>query len=223
MIAIGLAVIVAAAPAAPIRLKYAYAVNQTSQSAKPITDFTGTGTGTMTVTILGRAADGGLRIQAQDWWWNTIRPQQAVNCEAYADGAIACGQTDPLSDAQLTLLPLLAQQFLPGTTRTAHWSIVAAANYGPGSLRSNTFNPCTVNGTVAYKTAPASDDALQVVADGRYDVPCRPAHTVYSKATITYDSAKQLPVLVHNVLSGTTQSVFSSAAIDVKLIDGSPS
>lgn len=200
----------AAAPSrAPVQLKYSYAVYRTKGSTGPVTQFTGPGTGTMTVTILGSAADGGTNVEAQDFWWNTLRPRQAVQCEVYATGSLKCARTPALSDPQLTVLPLLAQHFTAGTTRTSHWS--TTAYFYPS------YNPHTVNGTVTYTTAAAQDGNLTVTASGTYVIPSL-GLTYHNQATIQYDSSKHLPALIHNVRTGTTQSVFDSTSVDAKLI-----
>ncbi|HEY1975778.1 MAG TPA: hypothetical protein VGG89_04515 [Candidatus Baltobacteraceae bacterium] len=218
-------------------LTYAYAVTPTSSYAKPVTNFSGTGTGTMTVTIFGRAPDGGFNIQAQDLWWNAVRPRPMVQCEVYRDGSIICGRDDVLSTAQLALLPLLEQIFDPGTIRTAHYSIPEAVPNNAVAALFDTISPvpnsggspndsgytgyavCIVDTTVVYTTPRAHDAAtLTIDADGNSIIPCRATRTLHDRTTITYDPARQLPVFVHSVQTGTSASVFGSISVDLKLL-----
>lgn len=218
-------------------LTYAYAVTPTSSYAKPVTNFSGTGTGTMTVKILGRADDRGFNIQAQDQWWNAVRPRPTVQCEVYRDGTILCGPDDVLSTPQLVLLPLLEQIFDPGTIRTAQWRVAEAIpnnavaalfnnvspvpNSGgsPSDNGSTGYSVCLVDTTVVYTTShPNADGTLTIDADGNSIIPCRAARTVHDRTTITYDPARQLPLFVHSEQTGTSASVFGSISVDVKVL-----
>ena len=96
-----------ATPATPVRhLEYAFAIYP---NARPNNGYYN---GTMSVDIFSRAPDGGVLVRASDWWYYTLRPRQAAECEVYANGDVRCDNVPPYpSDSALVLLPLLAQNF----------------------------------------------------------------------------------------------------------------
>lgn len=72
----------------------------------------GQGTGTTTIDIVGPAEDGGIIVNASDFWWNTPRARQTHTCEVYPNGGVTCVQAPhALSPIQLVVVPLLAKNY----------------------------------------------------------------------------------------------------------------
>jgi hypothetical protein len=194
-------------------LTYAYAVYPTADRAGPVTTFEGSGTGIMDVAILGQASDGGMLIEARDWWWNAVRPQQTAQCEIYDNDEINCAEFPLLSDAQHTLLPLLAKTFYPGAS-TSQWRRQYAFSCGVISRSAK----CTADLTYSAKGANGS---VEIAAQGTYQIVGFRDRTMHDRASIEYDPVAALPILVHDSKSGTSETIFHSRSVDLKLVDDS--
>ena len=71
----------------------------------------GPGTGTTTIDIR-QAADGGLRINATDRWWNSVQPDRSSSCELYPNGGVTCDERPYfLTGIQAVIVPLLARDY----------------------------------------------------------------------------------------------------------------
>lgn len=200
-------------PAAPVRhLEYAFAIYPT---AKPNG---GLYNGTMSVDILGTAPDGGMLVQASDYWYYTLRPRQSRQCEVYASGSVRCDDVPPYpTEAQLVLLPLLARDFLPDGSST-----------GPSSWQRK-FTLSFANGL--YVTAASLDligtpqnggSTLIVTSTGVFRQLDRRERKALEEGRYVYDRATSIPIVVHEVRSPTpAASVYSQIAVDLQLMKDS--
>jgi len=95
---------------APVRhLEYAFAIYPTAKPNGGLFD------GTLSVDILGTAPDGGMWVQASEWWYYTLRPRQTRQCEVFPGGSVRCDDVPPYpSETELVLFPLLASGFFGG-------------------------------------------------------------------------------------------------------------
>jgi hypothetical protein len=198
----------------PRHLAFAYAEYPTAKIKGPLTHFTGPGTGTLDVTITGRAPDGGLIVEARDWWWNAVRPRQTARCEIYRNGDYACEQYPALSHAELALLPLLAENFYPRAVQ--HWQARRSMrqSFYCGYYSTTSVTDYAVTGT-------RSNGDVDIEGTGSYRVPCIHEPTIHERISLTYDPSVSLPVLVHGETTGTSGSVLTGYSVDLKLLKDS--
>lgn len=194
-------------------LTYAYAVYPTADRAGRVTTFEGSGTGTTDIAILGQASDGGMLIEARDWWWNAVRPQQTAQCEIYDNDELNCAEFPLLSDAQQTLLPLLAKTFYPGAS-TSQWR-----QYSLDCGVISWSAKCTAD--LTYRAAKGANGIVEIAAQGTYQIAGFRDRTIHDRASIEYDPVAALPILVHDSKSGTSEAIFHSRSVDLKLIHDS--
>lgn len=195
-------------------LTYAYAAYPTAHQTGPVTSFTGPGTGTMDITILGRAPDGGTSVEARDWWWDAVRPQQTAQCEIYDNNEISCAEFPVLSDAQGTLLPLLSRAFYPDAS-TSQWQ--QRFSY-PCLVRWQT-SQCSVDMT--YTAARGTRGIVEIAAQGTYYHAGLRSQTIQDQASITYDPVAALPILVHDTKTARAGIIFGGRSVDLKLLHDS--
>lgn len=89
-LAIFVSVIFALGTPAPAQTSERHLVYQFGYNTAVATS--GQGTGTTTIDVKGVAADGGVIISGQDYWWNTARPRATNTCEVYATGNVSCSE-----------------------------------------------------------------------------------------------------------------------------------
>lgn len=202
-------------PATPVRhLEYAFAIYPT---AKPNGGYYN---GTMTVDILGAAPDGGMLVRASDWWYYTLRPRQAVECEVYESGDVHCDSVPPYpSDSDLVLFPLLAQNFFSrgSPASTSSWRQEYRVSFSRGLFVSTISMNLSAN--------PQSDGRFLIVKsegsirqlDGRQRYATEEGQVVYDRAT-------SIPLVVHDARGHLpTNSIYSRTAVDLRLLKDSAS
>jgi hypothetical protein len=198
-----------ATPATPVRhLEYAFAIYP---NARPNGGYYN---GTMSVDIFGRAPDGGVLVRASDWWYYTLRPRQAAECEVYANGDVRCENVPPYpSDSALVLLPLLAANFfspaLPGSPSS--WQQKFAVSLSKGAFVTSV--------TLNLGATPQSDGRLlDVKSTGDIRQLDRRQLHVLEDGEFVYDRAASVPVAVHDVRGHLpTNSVYSQISVDLRL------
>ncbi|MGC1761308.1 MAG: hypothetical protein WA742_18315, partial [Candidatus Cybelea sp.] len=174
-LAIFVSVIFALGTPAPAQTSTRHLVYQFGYNTAVATS--GQGTGTTTIDIKGVAADGGVIISGQDYWWNTARPRATNTCEVYATGNVSCSERPyAISPIQLTLFPLLAHGVFKelneaGTSSwTRNYSVRAAII--PGASNGFAGNPYTwicsyhMTGQAPIKGAAP---LILILADGTLD------------------------------------------------------
>jgi hypothetical protein len=196
-------------PAAPVRhLEYAFAVYPT---AKPNG---GLYNGTMSVDILGTAPDGGTLVQASEWWYYTLRPRQAVTCEVYAGGSVACEDVPPYpSQTELVLFPLLARDFFTAGSSSAasSWQQKLTLSFAKGLYQ-------TAVSLDLSSTPQSGGRILSVTSKGVFQQLDRRDRKALEEGKFVYDRASSIPTIVHEVRSPTpTGSIYSQTAVDLQL------
>jgi hypothetical protein len=196
-------------PVAPVRhLEYAFAIYPT---AKPNGGFYN---GTMSVDILGTAPDGGTLVQASEWWYYTLRPRQARQCEIYAAGTVRCDDTPPYpSESELVLFPLLARDFFNGGSGSgaSQWHQKFTLSFAKGMYQTAA--------SLDLNSIPQSDGRfLTVTSTGVFQQLDRRQRKAREEGRFVYDRASSIPTVVHEVRSPTpTGSVYSQTAVDLLL------
>lgn len=204
----------AASNPGPRRLTFAYAEYPTAKIKGPVTHFSGPGTGTLDVTIAGRAPDGGLVVQARDWWWNAVRPRQTASCELYRNGDFACERYPLLSQGQLAILPLLAENFFQSTAQRWEVKRWMRQSYFCGYYSATSTTVYSVTGT-------SSNGDVNLDGSGTYRIPCLHEPTIHDRTSMTYDPNTFLPVRVHDETTGTLDSVLTGHSVDLELVKDS--
>ncbi len=189
-------------------LEYAFAIYPT---AKPNGGYYN---GTMTVDILGAAPDGGMLVRASDWWYYTLRPRQAVECEVYESGDVHCDSVPPYpSDSDLVLFPLLAQNFFSrgSPASTSSWRQKFALSFAKGLY-------VTAVSMDLSATPQNGGRVLIVTSKGVFQQLDRRDRKALEEGRFVYDRVASLPVVVHEVRSPTpTGSTYSQTAVDLQL------
>jgi hypothetical protein len=196
-------------PAAPVRhLEYAFAIYPT---AKPNG---GLYNGTMSVDILGSAPDGGTFVQASEWWYYTLRPRQAVTCEVYAGGSVACEDVPPYpSQTELVLFPLLARDFFTAGSSSAasSWQQKLTLSFAKGLYQTAVLLDLT-------STPQRGGRILSVTSKGVFQQLDRRDRKALEEGKFVYDRASSIPTIVHEVRSPTpTGSIYTQTAVDLQL------
>jgi hypothetical protein len=193
----------------PVRhLEYAFAIYPTAKPNGGLFD------GTLSVDILGTAPDGGMWVQASEWWYYTLRPRQTRQCEVFPGGSVRCDDVPPYpSETELVLFPLLASGFFGG-----------GSSNGASSWQHN-FKLSFAKGL--YVTAVSLDLTATPQSDGRTSIVRstgvfvqldRRRQKAREEGRFVYDRAASLPVVVHEVRSPMpTGSVYSQTAVDLQL------
>jgi hypothetical protein len=190
----------------------------------------GQGTGTTTIDIKRVAADGGLIVSGQDYWWNTARPRATNTCEVYPTGTVSCAQRPyAISPIQLTLFPLLAHDFFrelnaAGTSSwTRNYSVKAAII--PGASNGFAGNPYTwkcsyhITGQGPVKGAAP---LILILSNGTLDQQGGRYLNATSKQRIVYDPRAKVPAIVRDVRTHLPQrTVYNNDVVEVKLIKDS--
>lgn len=203
------------APATPVRhLEYAFAIYP---AAKPNGGYYN---GTMTVDIPGPAADGGILVRASDWWYYTLRPRQAVECEVYASGDVHCDSVPPYpSDSALVLFPLLAQDFFSGgsSASASSWRQEYKVSFSKGLFVSTIAMNLTAT--------PQSDGRFLIVkSEGSIRQLNGRQRYATEEGQFVYDRGASIPVVVHDARGHLpTDSVYSRTAVDLRLLKDSAS
>lgn len=227
-LAIFVSVIFALGTPAPAQTSERHLVYQFGYNTAVATS--GQGTGTTTIDIKGVAADGGVIISGQDYWWNTARPRATNTCEVYATGNVSCSQRPfAISPIQLTLFPLLAHGVFKelnaaGTSSwTRNYSVKAAII--PGSSNGFAGNAYTwkcsfhLTGQGPIKGAAP---LILILADGTLVQEGGRYLKATSKQRIVYDPAAKIPAIVRDVRTHLPQhTVYNNDLVEVKLIKDS--
>jgi hypothetical protein len=198
-----------ATPAASVRhLEYAFAV---SPNALPNNGYYN---GTMSVDILSIAPDGDMLIRASEWWYYTLRPRQAVECEVHANGDVRCDQVPPYpSDSMLVLLPLLAQNFFSAgqPANPSSWQQKFAVSLSKGAFQTSV--------TMDLSAIPQNGGRLLIVkskGDVR-QLDRRQLH-VLQEGEFVYDRTTSTPLVVHDVRGHLpAKSVFAQTSVELRL------
>jgi hypothetical protein len=188
----------------------------------------GNGTGTETI-VIGPAADGGVTIKGTDQWWNTVRPRATNTCELHPNGGVSCTQAPyALSPIQLTLFPLLAQDFFNelNSSGTSSWKqsyqVKAAIVPGASGFAGNLY---TWN--CAYHL-----EGKGVIAKGKGAILVQTAGTLtqeggrYLKATskqhISYDPVNKVVLAVSDTRTHLPQrNVYNNDLVQAELVKDS--
>jgi len=204
-----------AQPAHTLHLVYRFGYNTPATNS-------GNGTGTTTIDVSGPAADGGLIVTGQDFWWNTVRPRAKNTCEVYKDGTVNC-KTAPynLSPMQLTIFPLLGHDYFKhlSSAGTSNWTqaFTVKAVVAPGATgfagQLYTWN-CSFD--VHNKgPIPKGEGLILVTTSGSL---VQGFFRATSKQRIAYDPVKKVPAVVSDVRTHVPQrSSESFDTIELKL------
>src|SRR5579863_2165647 len=209
MLVVVLLALAGTTPAVPVRhLEYAFAIYP---SARPNNGYYN---GTMSVDILGTAPDGGVLVRASDWWYYTLRPRQAAECEVYANADVRCDNVPPYpSESALVLLPLLAQNFF-GAAQAASpssWQQKFAVSLSKGAFKTSV--------SMDLSTTPQNDGRL-VVVKSKGDIRQLDGRQLYlsEAGEFVYDVAASVPLVVHDVRGPLpTKSVYSQTSVNLQL------
>ena len=188
----------------------------------------GTGTGKTTIQILGPAKDGGVMISGSDFWWNTVRARATNTCDVHPNGGVSCSQAPyALSPIQLTLFPMLAQNYFSGLSGGKHaswqhaYNLHAAMIPGAAGLASQ---PTTWKCTVSLqgkgpmnKTGPI----VLVQAVGKMEQQGGHYLGMDSKAGIAYDPVAKVPEFVSETRRHLPQTNVNVELVQLKLISDS--
>jgi hypothetical protein len=207
-------------PAPPVRhLEYAFAIYPV---AKPNNGYYN---GTLSVDVLGPAPDGGMLVSASEWWYYTLRPRQTRGCEVYPTGSVRCDDTPPYpSESELVLFPLLADKFISNASATgaSSWEQKFTLSFSKGLF--------VTDASMDLSAMPRGDGRLlDVKSTGVFQQVDRHQWKEQEDGKFLYDRVASIPVLVHEERAPTpTRSVYSSTAVDLRLIrdsgsDASPS
>jgi hypothetical protein len=196
-------------PAAPVRhLEYAFAIYPTSV---PIHGYYN---GTLSVDVLGMAPDGGMLVRASDWWYYTLRPRQAVECEVYASGDVHCDNVPPVpSDSALVLLPLLAQNFFNrgSSTGPSSWKQHYTVSFNKGLFVADVSMDlsATPKGDGKFLLVKSNGDIRQINGRQRY---------ASEEGSFVYYPAESVLLLAHDERGHLpTGSVFTRTSVDLRL------
>ena len=187
----------------------------------------GNGTGTTTITI-APAADGGLMVSGQDYWWNTARPRATNTCEVYAGGRVNCSQPpNAISPIQLTLFPLLANHYFAGvssagSSHTRTFTVYAAPLPGSSGMASNpNIWNCTFN-LEGKGPIPKAAPSVLVTTHGTMNQQGGHYWKLTSKQRIAYDPLAKIPLVVTDVRTHFPQrSVYNNDVVELKLLKDS--
>lgn len=186
----------------------------------------GQGTGTTTIDIVGPAKDGGMIVNAADFWWNTVRARQTNTCEVYQNGGVTCAQAPyALSPIQVVIVPLLARSYFsalssgPTSTWTQTYDVRAtflpAANTGfAGQVY--TWN-CSYNLT-GKGTVPNNAPLVLIASDGTMKQQGGRQIIANQKTNIVIDPRLQMPVAVFQDIRFTPQRTTNRYTVELKLI-----
>jgi hypothetical protein len=213
MLLVALLTFTGEAPIAPVRhLEYAFAIYPTAKSNG------GDYNGTLSVDILGTAPDGGMLVQASEWWYYTLRPRQSVGCEVYAGGTVRCDDVPPYPSAvELALFPLLAHDFFSGSSPNgaSSWQQKFALSFAKGLY-------VTAASMDLSATPQNGGQVVTVTSKGLFQQLDRRDRKTFEDGQFVYDRAASLPVVVHEVRSPTpTGSIYSQTAINLLLMKDS--
>lgn len=198
-------------PAAPARhLEYAFAIYPTARSNNGDYD------GKLSVDVLGQAPDGGMLVRASEWWYFTLRPRQARECEIYAGGSVRCDNVPPYpSDVELTLFPLLAPDFFKSG------SLTGASSWQQQFTLSLDKNLYVTQASMNLSATPQGSQ-LNVTSKGRFQQLDRSRRTIVEEGRFTYDRTLGIPIVVHDVHGPLpTASVYSQLSVDLQLMKDS--
>jgi hypothetical protein len=227
-LAIFIAVILALGTQAPAQTSDRHLVYQFGYNT-PVAS-SGQGTGTTTIDIRGVAADGGMMISGQDYWWNTARPRATNTCEVYSGGTVTCAERPfAISPIQLTLFPLLAHGFFKhlngaGTSSwTSHYTVRAAIIPGASNgFAGNAYTwKCSYHLT-GQGPVKGAGRLILVLANGTLDQQGGRYLNATSKQRIVYDPVAKVPAIVRDVRTHLPQrTVYNNDLVEVKLIKDS--
>ncbi len=186
-------------------LEYKFAYDTTLSRGGP-------STGTLSVDILGLATDGGMLVNARDWWWNASLPRQGAQCEVYPNGGVSCMQAPYLlPPMQLVLFPLLARDFFNG---------VSATVTSPWRQSYNVVQS-------VYTWASVFDLQLDEIVDNHFALVTYHGTSLqqggrYRKSVVDgyveYDEQAKVPVVVRDVRTYyPTGSAFSQDSVELQL------
>jgi hypothetical protein len=196
-------------PAAPVRhLEYAFAIYPTAVPNH------GYYNGTMSVDILGTAPDGGTLVRASDWWYYTLRPRQAAECEVYASGDVHCDNVPPYpSDSALVLLPLLAHNFF------SRGSLAGASSWQQQYTVSFNKGTFVTDISMNLDATPKGDGKfLLVKSKGEIRQRDRREHYALEEGSFVYYPAESVPLTIHDERGHLpTNSIYTRTAVDLRL------
>ncbi|HTX59967.1 MAG TPA: hypothetical protein VMH02_09855 [Verrucomicrobiae bacterium] len=203
--------------AGPVRhLEYAFTIYPTAKVARgAIGQIEGPGTGTMSVDVGGLAPDGGTIVEATQWWWHAVRPEQTRTCEVYANGSLSCGALPLPSPAENVLLPLLARDFYGAGSS---WRRDYTMTYTANQYRWTAALDLRVvgGGEVAGKRV------VRIASKGVLTPVGGPLNRLIESGTIAYDPARGIPIAVHDERAATSlRSIDAPRSVDLALISDS--
>jgi hypothetical protein len=189
----------------------------------------GNGTGTTTIDIMGPAPDGGLIINGQDSWWNTVRPRATNSCEVYPGGKVACSQMPyAISPMQLTIFPMLARGYFKGlnAAATSSWqrsyTVYAAIIPGANGFAGQPYTWKCEYSFHGQGPVPKASPLVLILSDGTLDQQGGRFLNATSKQRIVYDPVAKVPAIVRDVRTHFPQtSVYNNDLIELKLIKDS--
>jgi hypothetical protein len=201
------------ASASPLRrLEYAFANYLTSHArTHDAQGFSGPQTGVLYVDLLQNAADGGVLVQAKEWWWQEVRPTQAATCDLHASGDLTCDQYPLISTTEFILLPMLGRDYFSGIAASPAaaltYSIVVPENYYSTAW--------SVDLNVLRRSGPIA----QIDAKGAARLVHGPLDKQGLEASIVYDRSKSLPIEVDADLTASSlNGVDEPQTVDLKLL-----
>lgn len=186
----------------------------------------GNNTGTTTVNIAGLANDGGMTINATDFWWMQPKPKQTYTCEVYPDGGVTCAQPpNALSAIQLAVVPLLGQNYFaplaggPNSSWKQTYKVRLTFSPGMGSGFVGQVYTWNCAYTLTGKgTVPQQPPLILVHADGQMKQEGGRYIIVNEKANILFDPRIHMPVYVDELITFVPRLSVNSYTIELKLI-----
>jgi hypothetical protein len=211
----------ASAPARQLEYQFGFNTKPASQ---------GQGTGTTTINILGPAADGGLMVSGQDFWWNTARARATNTCEVHPNGGVSCSERPyAISPIQLTIFSLLGRDYFSGLAAggTSSWKktykITAAIVPGATSPFAGTATTWTCVANLEGKGHGDKSGRIVIVGvTGTMDQQGGRYRQATFKTGIAYDTVAKIPVQIDDTRTHLPQtSVYNNDYVGLKLLKDS--
>lgn len=198
---------------APVRhLEYAFTVYPTALPSRGSFD------GVLSIDILGSGPNGGTLIRGTETYYFAPRPEQARECEIFANGNYRCDDVPPFpSDSEYVIFPLLARDFFRGASPTAasSWQQKFSYSFAKGLYQWDY--------ALDLSAAPQADgQTLLVTSKGTSAEVGGYRRKTADHGRIVYDPAAAVPILVHEVSAPIhANSIGSETAVDLQLMKDS--
>lgn len=200
-------------PARPLRhLEYAFSVHReglagdeiNGTSDEPVwlnnVGIAGSGgSGTMSIDVLSIAPDGALIVRISEFLKLDPRPRQAYTCTVYGNTTVACPSVPAPSQAEWILLGYLGREFVDA----APWDLQHQWRRTERTGRYDLVERFTL--------LPASDGQHAMIHEIKEtSVHNGGASARHEDITISYDRAMEIPNLIHDDFTATSDDGFNT-------------